>query len=61
MDAADTDDNGHVFALRDALLILNYLFLEGYEIPEPTECGEDLTDDDDLGCDEPGDCEDDQN
>ena len=49
MDAADTDDNGALEPIVDAIYLLNYLFLFGPPVPAPepfaSGCGPDPTDD----------------
>ncbi len=48
-DAADSDDNGRI-ELADPIAALGTLFLGRASLPEPVDCGCDLTTDELLGC-----------
>ncbi|MBN1420377.1 MAG: DNRLRE domain-containing protein [Planctomycetes bacterium] len=58
LDAADTDDDGAVNGVTDAIYLFNYLFSSGAALPAPgTVCGLDGTPADGLGCDAYPPCE----
>ncbi len=52
MDAADADGNNSVFALLDALFLLEWMFSDGDDPPAPgtTDCGPDDDQDPDVDC-----------